>query len=308
MHDDALAIDLDLVRRLVGRSFPQHADLGLAPLAASGSSNAMFRLGEELLVRLPRQPGGSASIEKEACWLPTLAAGLSVPVPEVVGVGAPGFGYPETWSLTRWIDGQPPAVPWSPSASGPSQDLALDLAQVIAELSGIEVPCAAEEDPGLEWYRGGTLSDIDEDFRPWVEDCRDLPDLGLDLTHALAVWDLALAAEQAVEPGRVWYHGDLFAENLLVRDGRLAAVLDFGGLAVGDGTVDLAVAWEVLDAAGRDVFFDALEVDEGTRMRSMGWALAIAMMAFPYYWHTLPSRCSARRSMAAAVLAEAPVR
>lgn len=171
VHDDELAIDLHLVRRLVDQSFPQYADLGLAPLTASGSSNAMFRLGKELLVRLPRQAGGSASIEKEARWLPTISAGLSVPVPDVVGVGAAGFGSSETWSVVRWINGQSPAVPWSPSASGPSRGLALELALVITQLHRIKVPCAAQDDPALEWYRGGTLSDIDEDFRGWVE-CR----------------------------------------------------------------------------------------------------------------------------------------
>ncbi|MCW2835148.1 MAG: aminoglycoside phosphotransferase family protein [Nocardioides sp.] len=128
----------------------------------------------------------------------------------------------------------------------------------------------------------------------------------MDLDRAVAVWDLALASEADLELSTTWYHGDLLAENLLVRDARLAAVLDFGGLGVGDGTVDLAVAWEVLDIDGREVYFDALGVDEGARRRSMGWALAIAiaMMTFPYYWHTLAARCTARRPMAAAVLLE----
>ena len=304
MHDDELAVDLHLVRRLVDRSFPEYADLGLAPLATSGSSNAMFRLGDELLVRLPRQPGGSVSIEKEATWLPRMAAALSVAVPEMVGVGAAGPDYSETWSVTRWIDGQPPSVPWSSSTGCSSHKLALDLAEVVRELGALEVPCGAEDDPALQWYRGGTLSEIDDDFREWIDDCRSLAGLDLDLDRALAVWDLALASEADRESSTGWYHGDLFAENLLVRDGRLAAVLDFGGLGVGDKTVDLAVAWEVLDAPGREVFFDALDADEGARLRSMGWALAIAMMTFPHYWHTLPDRCVARRSMAVAVLAE----
>lgn len=102
LHDDELPVDISLVRRLVARSLPEQASLRFEPLTASGSSNVLFRLGDDLLVRLPRQPGGSVTIEKEARWLPMIADGVTVAVPEVVVVGVPGFGYPEKWLVTPY--------------------------------------------------------------------------------------------------------------------------------------------------------------------------------------------------------------
>lgn len=305
LHDDEIAIDLPLVRALVDRGLPDLAGAALQPLTATGSDNALFRLGTDLLVRLPRQPGGSRSIEKEARWLPHVATALPVAVPEIVAVGAPGFGYPERWSVVRWIDGSVPDVP-------PQADvarLAGDLADVVGALRALEVPDRALADPALRWYRGAPVAELDGETRHRIAACRDLPDLDLDLGACERVWDAAMAlpAGGAVG-GPHWLHGDLLAENLLVEDGRLAAVLDFGGLAIGDPTVDLAGAWEVLDQAGREAFRAALGIDELTWLRARAWALALAVMTFPYYWRTMPARCTARLAMARAVLADAEQR
>lgn len=304
LHDDELAVDVRLVRRLVEQSLPEYADLEIRPLASSGSSNALFRLGSALLVRLPRQPGGSTTIEKEVRWLPVIARGLTTTVPEIVAVGEPGLGYPEKWAVTTWLDGRIPAVPWG-AERGSSHRVAHDLARVVSELGRLEIPPSANDDPALSWYRGGPMAELDHDFRRSVDRCRSIAGLDLDLDRALGIWDEALAAEQGSAGLRSWYHGDLLAENLLVRDGELAAVLDFGGLAVGDPAVDLVVAWEVLDAQGRAAFRREVGVGDAAWAKGMGWALLIAMITFPYYWETMPARCSSRRSMAAAVLAEA---
>ncbi len=304
LHDDELTIDEPLVRSLLAASCPSYADLPLRRLDASGSSNALFRLGHGLLVRLPRQPGGTAAIECEQRWLPYVAPSLSVPVPEVVAVGEPGFGYPERWSVVRWLEGSVPTGP-TPGAA-PRVGLARDLASVVTTLRHLPVPARALADPALRWYRGEPLVHMDASTREAIAACRTIDGLDLDLDSCEAVWDATVRVRGVAEVvAPRWHHADLVAENLLVRGDRLAGVLDFGGLAVGDPTVDLAVAWDVLDPAARSVFRDLVGVDEATWLRGRGWALALGLMTFPYYWSTMPARCSQRLAMTKAVLADA---
>jgi aminoglycoside phosphotransferase (APT) family kinase protein len=302
LHDDEIPIDAELVRALVAQALPQYAGLDIRPLGASGSTNALFRLGSDLLVRMPRQPGGSA-IEKEARWLPIVERELSVAVPTVIALGEPGCGYPERWSVNRYLEGRLPTVAADRVPSeGPRHALAEDLAGLIGQLHAIEVPDEALHDDELTWYRGGPLSEVDDAFHRSVAASRELDGLDLDLDAAVRVWDQILEATRGAEPAPSWYHGDLLAENLLVDDGRLSAVLDFGTLGVGDPSVDLVAAWEVLDPESRPTFRRAVDVDDATWQRAMGWALYISFVTFPYYWETMPARCADRRAMAHAVL------
>ena len=307
LHDDEFLIDLSLVRALVDRALPEWSSLPLSRLLASGSSNALFRLGNELLIRLPRRPGGTATIEKEARWLPRIGPLLPVSVPEVVALGEPDLGYPERWSVVRWLEGDVPTVsdPTSDAAPTPNT-LALDLAAVLTALCDIAVPRSARADPQLRWYRGAPLGSMDDATRRYVAECRDISGLDLDLDGALRVWEAAMALpKKGPRSTPRWYHGDLLVENLLVRNDRLAAVLDFGGLAVGDPTVDLIVAWEVLDPASREVFRRAVGADEMSWLRGRAWALSLALGTFPYYWSTMPERCASRLAIVRSVLADA---
>jgi len=302
LHADELPIDLGLVRRLVDRARPEHVRLELRRATSSGSSNVMFRLGRDLAVRLPRQPGGGASILKEATWLPLVARHLSVDVPRVVHLGEPDLDYPERWAITTWLPGTRPRPrrPGSGNAGTGSDRLANDLARFLTELRGMEAPEAADET--LRWYRGLSVAELDGDFREAVTECRALG-VALDLDRAQRVWDEAVAASCAAEAPDGWYHGDLLAENLLLDDtGGLGAVLDFGGMAVGNQAVDLVVAWDVLDARGRRRLRHELDVDDATWAVARGWVLFLALITPPYYGATMPARCADRLAMARAAL------
>jgi aminoglycoside phosphotransferase (APT) family kinase protein len=306
LHDDEIPIDTRLVRALVDRSMPDCRDLPVRRLDASGSSNALFRVGDNLLVRLPRQPGGSATIAKEARWLPFLGPSLPVQVPEIVAVFEPGCGYPEHWSVVRWIDGEHPEVVTPETPADPRRaDLAADLASLAHALHAAEVPGDAAGDPELHWYRGEPLSTMDAVTRQNIARCRALGDFAFDLDAAERLWEEAMRLPGTKDrPAPRWYHGDLAAENLLTRDGSLAAVLDFGGLSLGDPAVDLAVAWEVLDPPAREIFRRKLGVDDPTWLRGRAWALSITLMIW-YYWTTMPQRRSSRIAIGRNVLADA---
>ena len=306
LHADEIPIDAELVRRLVGRAMPTLADAPVRRLASSGSTNALFRLGEELLVRLPRQPGGSATISKEATWLPVLGPLLPVSVPDVVAVFGPDRDYPERWSVVRWIEGEHPEVVDPDTSIDPRrEDLAENLATVLDGLRQAEVPPEAVNDPQLRSYRGEPLSTMDQSTRENLERCRSLDDFGFDLDAAEQIWVEAMKLPSTADrtPPR-WYHGDLAAENLLLRDGALAAVLDFGVLSVGDPTVDLVVAWEVLDPPAREVFRTRVGVDDATWLRGRAWALSITLMIW-YYWTTMPERRASRMAVGRNILADA---
>ncbi len=306
LHNDEITITTDLVRQLVHSQFPQYASLSLSRLRASGSTNVLFRLGDSLLVRLPRQPGGSATIDKEQRWLPEIGRHLPVTVPEILHIGQPAGSYPERWAIVSWLAGECPKTCTPEDGYNPERSrLATDLAETILALRAVEVPEVAATDPHLRSYRGRPLSEFTKQFQRNVQLCRSINELDLDLDAALAVWDAALRLPGASSvTSDHWYHSDLVAENLLLADGGLSSVLDFGGLAVGDPTIDLHGAWELFDPPAREVFRSRMQVGEPEWLRGRAWALAIALGAFSYYWKTMPGRCADRLAMARSTLAE----
>ena len=262
-----IAFDADLVRRLVAAQFPQWAHLPVRPVVFGGKNNTTFHLGDEMSVRLPSARHYVAQVEKEQAWLPRLAPRLPLPIPEPVGRGEPGEGYPWPWSVYRWIEGETAAL----DRIGDLPRFARDLAAFLTALQAIDVtdgPVAGQHN----FFRGGALATYDDQTRQAITD------LGgsIDGATALAIWEQALAAQWTTRP--VWLHGDVAAGNLLVKDGKLSAVIDFGILGVGDPACDLAIAWTLLHGEARAAFREALPLDDGTWARGRGWTIWKALI------------------------------
>jgi aminoglycoside phosphotransferase (APT) family kinase protein len=265
--DCPVEITPELVEALVGQQFPRWSQEPVTPVAPGGWDNRTFRLGEALLVRLPSHQRYVAQVEKEQRWLPVLAQTLPLPVPAPVALGAPGLGYPWPWSIYRWLEGQPATSGDVESA----ESLARDLAAFLGALHGLD-PTEGPPPGEHNFFRGGSLSTYDRETRDAIRVLHGR----VDTDACTRVWDAALAATWT---GRAqWLHGDVAATNLLVRHGRLAAVIDFGALAVGDIACDLTVAWTLFTDASRRVFQSAMARDDATWARARGWALWKALI------------------------------
>ncbi|WP_030669000.1 aminoglycoside phosphotransferase family protein [Streptomyces sp. NRRL B-1347] len=290
LHADEPRIDAVLVRRLIGAQFPQWAGLSVEAVDSAGTSNVMYRLGDDMVVRLPRQPGSVDEEAKEDVWLPRLAPSLPVPVPVRLGEGAPAEGYPWRWAVYRWIEGENPVVGRVPEPGA----LATALAEFVAALQGIDTA------GGPPSYRGEPLKERDAETRDALAALRGV----IDTDAAAAAWQAALRAPEWSDPP-VWIHADLQPGNLLLSGGRLSAVIDFECLGLGDPAVDLIVAWYVLPADVRDTFRAALPPDDAAWARGRGWALSIALMELSYYRDRNQRMATVARHVIGEVLADA---
>ncbi|HEX5502436.1 MAG TPA: aminoglycoside phosphotransferase family protein, partial [Thermomicrobiales bacterium] len=217
-------------------------------------------------------------VEQEQRWLPALAPFLPLPIPVPLARGMPGEGYPWPWSVNRWLEGENATI----GRLAEPHQAATALADFIAALQRID--SAGGPPPGRHnSFRGGPLARRDASTRAAITALRDT----LDTAAATAAWESALHAPAWPGPP-VWIHGDLQPANLLVAQGRLGAVIDFGCLGVGDPACDTMVAWTFLTAATREVFRAALPVDDATWARARGWALSFGLIALPYYRATNP--------------------
>jgi len=258
-----VGIDTSLVQRLVASQFPEWARLPLRPLVPGGWDHHSFRLGDAMLIRLPSAEPYAAQVQKERRWLPVLAPALPLAIPTPLALGEPAEGYPWHWTIYRWIDGESAA---DRIDVGDGLDFASTLASFLDALQHVD--CRDAPVPGVHnFFRGGPLSTYDAEAR---QAFRAL-DGKIDAGAALKLWQAAACTTWDRIP--VWIHGDMSAGNLLVREGRLVAVIDFGNLAAGDPACDLAIAWTFLTRQSRSVFRSALPLDDDTWLRGRAWAL-----------------------------------
>ncbi len=294
MHLDEVETNVSLVLRLLITQFPQWANLPIEPAHSAGTGNALYRLGDDMVVRLPRIPSAIGQVAKEQKWLPILAPLLPLNIPTPLAKGKPSDGYPWHWSVYRWLEGEDGTA--APIAD--PRQAATDLAQFITALQQIEATDGPP--PGQHnFYRGVPLALRDQETRDAIAALHDV----IDVDEATAAWDTAIATP-LWNKAPVWLHGDLHAGNLLVQQGRLSAVIDFGGLGVGDPACDVMAAWTLLSAESRVVFRELLQVDDATWARGRGWALSFGLIALPYYQITNPVLAGIARRAINEVLAD----
>lgn len=287
MHADELSVDLGLVRRLLASQFPEWDGLPIEPLLPWGTDNALYRLGYELIVRLPRIHWAEGGVEKDFRWLPQVAPLLPVEVPVPLGLGRPAEGYPWVWGVYRWIEGEL-AV-----AGAADSDLAKDLARFVLALQRLELSGAPQAP------RAFPLREFEDSVRPALVQSKGL----VDVDAVAAAWEEALDVPEPAAPP-VWIHGDLMPANLLLRGGRLAAVLDWSGLGLGNRAPDLMPAWNLFDAETRAIYRAELDVDDETWALGRGWALGTAIVALPYYVETNPTLADNARYRIREILAD----
>ena len=289
MHADEIDTDAALVRRLLAGQFPRWAGLAIERVRSSGTDNALYRLGDDMVVRLPRIRSAVAGLAREYEWLPRLAPLLPVAVPVPLGKGEAASGYPWSWAVYRWMEGDNPVDGEIPDPDA----LARDLASFLAALHRIDVTGAPRS------RRGGRLDVQDREARAALAALRGT----IDTDAASAAWAAALRTP-AWEGPPVWVHGDLLRGNVLVERGRLTGVIDFGVLGVGDPACDLLPAWGILTREARETFRAVLGVDDATWSRGRGWALSLGLIALPYYAETNPAFAAVARGLIREVLAD----
>jgi aminoglycoside phosphotransferase (APT) family kinase protein len=262
-----LPIDVPLVRRLIERQFPEWAKLEIKPVMNGGWDNRTFHLGSAMSVRLPSAEGYAPQVAKEQRWLPWLAPQLPLPTPAPLALGAPGEDFPFPWSVYAWLEGE--TASFEPIANLPR--FASDLARFLQALQGVDATNGPP--PGQHSaFRGAPLAHYDAETRAALSKLEGR----IDTVAASDVWNTALEAAWNGKP--VWFHGDVAVGNLLLKNGELSAVIDFGCAGVGDPACDLVIAWTLFTGEARDTFQTGLQLETATWARGRGWALWKALI------------------------------
>jgi aminoglycoside phosphotransferase (APT) family kinase protein len=291
--DGRAGIDAALVQRLVASQFPQWSHLPVVPVAVDGWDNRTYRLGNDMTARLPTADGYVPAVAKENQWLPRLAPSLPVAVPTVLAEGAPGEGYPFPWSVRGWLHGETAER----GRIGDLSRFAASVAEFILALQRCDAtggPVAGQH----SWYRGASPAYYDEETRR----CLAALEGRVDTARARAVWDAALATRWRAAP--VWFHGDIASGNLLVSEGELAAVIDFGTSGIGDPACDLVIAWTLFSGDSREAFRQAVDQDDDIWARARGWVLWKSLLNLTQCMDSDEERAAVNRHVISEVLAD----
>jgi len=260
-------ITLDTVRLLIENQFPAWQHLPITPVEPGGHDNRTFRLGQDMAIRLPSHASYAAAVMKERAWLPVFARGVSLRVPIPIARGEPSDAYPLPWAINRWIEGEI----LTSGNIGSMNELALDLAAFLRELQAVAISggvLAGEHN----FHRGGDLGVYDEETNTAIGECG----LPLAKEKMRGIWHMAKSARYEGAP--LWVHGDVAVGNLIVKNGKLYGVIDFGSCGVGDPACDLVMAWNFFDGESRQVFLRETGADVGMVARAKGWALWKALI------------------------------
>ncbi len=264
-----LKISCEAAHNLIAQQFSQWTHLHVKPVEHSGLDNITFRLGEDMLIRLPSNEDYAAKVAIEQKWLPILKQHLSFSIPEPLAQGEPSKDYPWNWSVYRWIEGE--SANTLQISETHLKQIALDLAKVLNELHKIDTTGAPL--PGLHnFWRGAHPSVYDTETRSAIKELNGF----IDANAAISLWEKATSSKWNKSP--VWIHGDFASGNILIKNGRLVAVIDFGGMGVGDPACDLTIAWTFLKNESRQAFKSNFHLDSDTWTRARGWALWKALI------------------------------
>lgn len=257
-------ITLELAKKLISTQFPEYVDLTVSEVEQQGHDNRTYRIGDDMLIRMPTAESYALKVPKEQELLPKLAKHLSVAIPAPIKMGKPSEDYPYPFSIYKWLDGS--------SANHVTLDeqalenLAFELTTFLKELQAItdvEGPSPGQHN----WYRGDHISVYDSGAREQIAKLADI----IDSSSALELWERACATKWNKTP--IWIHGDYAVGNILIKDNKLSGVIDFGGTAMGDPACDLVIAWTYLSGKARDIFIRAMDLDEDAWLRARAWAL-----------------------------------
>lgn len=264
-----MKINTVLVKRLIEEQFPQWANLPIEQVIPGGHDNRTFRLGNEMSIRLPSAECYAAKVKIEQEWLPILATQLSIQIPQPIAMGKPSNYYPWHWSIYKWLAGE--SANNIKAINLDLSSLAKQLASFLKELHTVDTTGAPIASPH-NFYRGGDLFVYDGETQQALKNLEG----HINTSVISKIWQRALSSQWLRPP--VWIHGDLSSGNILIKDQQLVAVIDFGGMAIGDPSCDLCISWLFFDNESRDVFKSNLNLDIHTWERARGWAMWKALI------------------------------